>query len=252
MRYWLAKVRQVRTKLGILLLAALSTAMAQDWRTVRPSGYVNDFAQVMDAGEAQQLNRYLDQLEKSTGAEVAIVTLPNLGGVPVEEVATRLYERWGIGKRGKDEGALFLLAIAERRSRLEVGYGLEPILTDAMAGDLLRAMRPALRQGQYGAALQEAAEALGAKIAGAKGVALNGAPRTVRRPTSGESIPWPALVILVLVLLLLFRAGRGGYTGRRGGYYRSGGGFGGYSGGGGSWGGFGGGRSGGGGASSSW
>ena len=263
-----------RRTLGVALVCAVFAACASaqvDTSKLKPSGYVNDFAGVVDPGAKAALERYCADVEKSTGAQMAIVTIENLAGEPVEDVANRLYHEWGIGQKGKDEGVLLLLGTKDRKSRLEVGYGLEPVIPDAAAGDILREMRPSLREGNFGAALQAAAAEIGERIARAKGVAIQ---RTLPRrappePTNSPGLPIPLVLIGLFVLVwMLSRGGRGGgfLTGmvlgnmmsRRGGWggYRGGGwdggGFGGGSDGGGGWGGFGGGDSGGGGASSSW
>jgi uncharacterized protein len=176
-----------------------------------------------------------------------------------------------VGQKATNEGILLLLAIGDRRSRLEVGYGLEPILPDGLAGSILREMRPALRQRNYGEAMMAAAEIIGTGIAQAKHVTLNGAglPRRVHRSVS-DSIPWPVVGGGVFLLLWLLRAGGPrGYGGFGGGGLlpglilgnmmgrstwgsRGSGGFGGFDSGDGGFGGFGGGDSGGGGASGDW
>ena len=200
---------------------------------------------------------------------MALVTIQSLNGEPVDDVANTIYRAWGVGKKGKDEGILLLLSISDRRDRLEVGYGLEPILPDGFDGEVLRAMRPALKQSQYGEAMRAAAATIGTRIAQAKGVTLDTSLRRRIQPEpSGRSIPWPLVVIGIIVLLSLLRGGGGSFGGflpgmvlgsmmGRGGRWGggSGGGFGGYDSGGdsgGGFGGFGGGDSGGGGASSDW
>jgi uncharacterized protein len=257
---------------GRILLAALallSSAHALDLNSLKPQGYVSDFASVVDPASRQKIELYCARVEKATGAQMAIVTLPTLDGEPIEDVANDLFRRWGIGKKGEDNGLLFLLVIQDRRSRLETGFGLEPIINAGEAGSTLRAMRPALRQNQYGEALWVAATALGDKIAAAKGVQIDmGAPRPRRAPEpASQDIPWPIILGgLFLLLMIMGRGGRrGGGGGGLGGFLpglilgnmmggRSsygGGGFGGYDSGD-TFGGFGGGDSGGGGASSDW
>jgi uncharacterized protein len=244
------------------LLLAATQGLALDLSQLKPQGYVSDFAKVVDNPSRESINRYLAALEKATGAQVALVTIQTLEGEPIEQVANQLYRQWGVGKKETNEGVLFLFAIKERRSRLEVGYGLEPVLPDGAAGGILRGMRPALRAGNYSEAFLEAARQLGARLAGAKGVIIDEAlpgRRAMRSEGRGlEQIPTPWLVVGGIVLLFLvaraFSGGRRRYGGgpwiSTGGF---GGGFGGSSGGGGSsWGGFGGGDSGGGGASSDW
>src|SRR5258708_39007058 len=101
---------------------------------------------------------------------MAIVTIDTLDDQPIEDVANTLFRKWGVGKKGKDEGIMLLLAIKDHRDRIEVGYGLEPILPDGFAGSVLREARVLLRQGTYGAAMFAAAEQMGSRIAAAKGI----------------------------------------------------------------------------------
>jgi uncharacterized protein len=254
------------------LLLVCSAAWAIDLTALKPQGYVNDFANVIDASSRAEIEGYCAQVEKATGAQMAIVTVPTLDGEPIEDVANDLFRRWGIGKKATDEGLLLLLAVNDRRSRLEVGRGLEPIITDATSGTMLRAMRPSLRASKYGEALYTAANVLGSRIAQAKGVTIATAQYQPRRPSQAPTeIPGAVLggLFLLLVLFLMSRRGGGGggflagmllgniLGGGGRGYRGGGGGFGGYDsggggGGGGGFGGFGGGDSGGGGASGGW
>lgn len=250
-----------------LLAAALLalTSTGADFGALKPQGYVSDFAGVVDEGARAELNAYCARVEKATGAQIALVTLPGLQGEPVEDVANLLYRKWGVGSRKSNEGVLVLLAVADRRSRVEVGYGLEDVIPDGYAGGLLRGMRPALKEQNYGAALAEAAHALGARIAEKKGVQLGGGPPlgAGRRRAEGLPVVGLGMLAVLVLLMLMFGGGRRGRPGMggalpwmmmgnlMGGGTRSGGGFGGYDSGD-SFGGFGGGDSGGGGASSSW
>ena len=252
----------------LLLCVLLSTsAFALDITKLKPTGYVNDFAHAIDAANAQRLEAYCGILERSTGAQMTIVTVDTLDGDDVADVASKLYRQWGIGQKPKDEGVLLLFAIKDKKDRAEIGYGLEAVITDADSGAILRGLRPILRQGTYGPAALAAAQQFGAMIANAKGVSLPVDPRVRTRTTvsRGPSIPWFWIIIGIFFLLSLFgRGGGGGFTGfltgmflgnmmgRGGGGGWGGGGFGGSSGGGGGFGGFGGGDSGGGGSSSDW
>lgn len=261
MRKWL--------RLGVLAGLCASAAGAKDWKALSPQGYVSDFAGVIDPASKTQLEAYGGIVERSTGAQMALVTVPSLEGEPIEDVANTIFRAWGVGQKGKNEGILLLLAINDRKSRLEVGYGLEPILPDGLDGSILREMRPALRQQHYGEAMMAAAQTIGSAIAQAKNVNLIAhLPRRIHRTTS-DSIPWPVLIGgLFLVLWLMRSGGRGGFGGGGGGGFlpwlilgnlmgrsswggRGSGGFGGFDSGDG-FGGFGGGDSGGGGASSDW
>jgi uncharacterized protein len=205
---------------------------------------------------------------------MALVTVGSLQGEPVEDVANTMFRSWGVGQKGSNEGILLLLSIADRRSRLEVGYGLEPIITDGDAGEILRAMRPYLRESRYGPALVEAAREIGTRIAQARNVALQppAQPQRPREHVRERGIPVGLIIggIVLFALLSGITGGRGGRRRNRGGFggflpglilgqmlgrsfdhRHGGGGFGGFDSGG-SFGGFGGGDSGGGGASSSW
>jgi uncharacterized protein len=261
-------------RIGLLLPVAICTLLgglrAADFAALQPQGYVNDFAEVLDQPTRDQLEQYCGRVERVTGAQIALVTLKSTEGEPVEDVANLLYRKWGVGKKPANEGALVLFVINDRRTRIEVGYGLEPIMTDGYVGGLLRSLRPSLKTGNYAQALADAATQIGEKIAVSKGVALGAsAPRRATRPRA-EGLPFGPLVIAgIIFLLFLMSRGRGGSGGGgMGGFltgmllgnilggggprYRGGGGgFGGPDSGD-SFGGFGGGDSGGGGSSSDW
>lgn len=257
---------------GILLLAATAAFAAVDVATLKPEGYVSDFSHVVDGSIRAQIERYAQRLDRAAGVQLAFVTIDTLEEEPVEDFANRLYRAWGIGKKGQDEGALVLLVVRDHRSRIEVGKGLEPIITDGTSGGILREMRPALRANDFGDAMMLAAQRLGERIAQEKGIKLDEeAPKPRRAPDPGyQQIPWPVLLFGALLLFWLIGGiGRRGGGGGGGGLLTGmilgnmmgrgmswggggrGGGFGGYDSGD-SFGGFGGGDSGGGGASSDW
>jgi len=255
---------------GALVLGlCVSAGWAVDWKALKPQGYVSDFAGVIDPATRNQLDAYCAIVERSTGAQMALVTVPSLAGEPIEDVANTLYRAWGVGQKGKNEGILLLLAVNDRRDRLEVGYGLEPILPDGLDGSILREMRPALRRKDFGDAMMAAAQTIGSAIAKAKNVQLLARLPRRNRPGGSIQIPWPLLIGGFFLVLWLMRAGgpRGFGGGGGGGFLpwlilgnimgrstwgsRGSGGFGGFDSGDG-FGGFGGGDSGGGGASSDW
>lgn len=253
----------------VVLLWAVAAAWATDYAALQPEGYVSDFARVVAPAERTALEQYCARLEAQTGAQLAVVTLDTISGEPIEDVANSMFRRWGVGQKGKNEGILLLLVIQDRKMRMEVGYGLEPIIPDGFAGSVLRSMRPSLREQRYGEALIEAVRTAGSRIAEAKGVNLDTSLPARRTHRTRQSIPWPLVMFGIFILLLLL--GGGGRRGRRGGSgtdillamlagnmmgrsmggRSSGGGFGGWDSHD-SFGGFGGGDSGGGGASSGW
>jgi uncharacterized protein len=237
-----------------------------------PTNYVSDFAGVLSAQTQNTLNRLCTQLDRQAHAQVAVVTIKSLDDEPIEDFATALEDKWKVGKKGTDRGLLLILAVNDRKYRIEVGYGLEGILPDGRVGDIGRQMVPYLRQNDYNGAVTMAVQQIANIIATDAGVTLDLGPRPARAPPQPvQQLTLGQVVILGLVLMgiifLLARlggsgllgfligmfmggGGGGGWGGRGGGGSGWGGGGGGGDGGG--FGGFGGGSSGGGGASGSW
>jgi uncharacterized protein len=122
----------------------------------KPAGRITDLANVIDAGTESQLDQRLDQLEQKTSHEVAVVTVASLDGAPVEDYAVRLFKEWGIGQAKQDNGVLVLVAPNEREMRIEVGYGLEGILPDGLAGEIIRdTFIPAFRDNDYNRGIRD-------------------------------------------------------------------------------------------------
>jgi uncharacterized protein len=123
------------------LVAAIAVAVAVlELHAALPSprGPVNDLAHVLDASTLSELTALVADVREKTTAEIAVVTVPSLDGMSVEDYASKLFNAWGIGKKGRDNGVLVLVAPAEHRMRIEVGYGLEPVLPDGLAGEIIR------------------------------------------------------------------------------------------------------------------
>jgi uncharacterized protein len=253
--------------IALTLIGARATA--QDLPAL--TGPVNDFAQILSPNVSATLDQRIRALQAASGDVVVVATVKTFAPYgSIEEYALRLFEKAGIGEKDKHNGALVVLALNERRVRIEVGYGLEEFITDGYAGETIREfMLPSFRQGDYGGGLLAGTTRVIQRIADARGVTLQNVPRAARdsKPTGG-GIPIGLLLFLALFVVppLLRAMFSGGATGRRGGWSGgpwsgwSGGGFGGGGfggggfggGGGGGFGGFGGGSSGGGGASSGW
>lgn len=240
--------------LALVSLAFVTAPTAIGASLPRPAGYVSDYAGVLDARARAGLNELLLRLERKTGAEVAVVTVRSLDGGDIDSYASALFSEWKIGKKGKDNGVLIVVAIEERAWRIEVGYGLEGLLPDGLCGQIARErMIEPFRDGRFGDGLTAGALAVAAVIAKDAGTSLEeiGGPsgyETGARPAGGRrAFSWWRLLFFLIMIpivirnpwLLLFMMG-----GRGGGW--SGGGFGG------GFGGFGGGMSGGGGASGRW
>jgi len=124
---------------------------------LKPSGFVNDFAAILDKQDAIALDNFCRDIESKTGVEIAVVTIETLGGRSIETYANEIFNSWGIGKKGKDNGVLFLVSVRDRKVRIEVGYGLEPVLTDGICGQIIRdIIAPEFRKNNYFAGLKNA------------------------------------------------------------------------------------------------
>ena len=264
--------------LGIIATAAglLLGGGQHPGKTVQlsPHGYVNDFAGVLNIETKQRLEALCTEVDQKAHAQIAIVTVTSLDGESVEQFTVDLAMGWGIGPKGNSRGVLLLLAPSEHKYRIEVGYGLEPILPDGKVGSFGREAVPLLRASDYSGALMLMTRRVAETIAADKNVTLatlSELPNPPsRKSSSGGGLGFLAAVILLIFFFVIIPRllRRPGYRGRRAGWFGgpfywggggwSGGGFGGGSswgggsGGGGSFGGFGGGSFGGGGASGSW
>lgn len=237
---------------------------------------VNDFASVIDPATREELDRRLRALKEATGDVLVVTTVRTFQPYgSIEEYAVRMFENAGrgVGDKSKDNGMLLVVAVDDRKVRIEVGYDLEGIIPDGYAGQTIReAVAPAFRRGAYGEGLLAAATRLINRIGEARGVAIPDVPVERAAAPDGESqFPWTLIFWIVVMLIVSSRGNRrrrrrywgngpwsnwtggvgpfggGGFSGSGGTFGGGGGGFGG-----GGFGGFGGGRSGGGGASGGW
>ena len=262
----------VRLQTAAVVLALALAGVADGWAQALPSltRPVNDFAGVVDGPSAEAMDRLIRALDAKTTDAVVVVTVDSIAPYAnAAEYAVTLFEQAGIGRKGRDNGLLVLLAVKERQVRIETGYDLEAIITDGFAGETSReVMVPYFRQGAYGPGLRAGVERLVRRIAEARGVTLDGLPADEGPAVEMRLPPGWLIVLALVVLVLIIRAstsgsgrarrhtgdwGRGNWSGWGGGVGGFGGGsFGGGGLGGGGFGGFGGGRSGGGGGGASW
>ena len=232
------------------------------------TGRVVDNAHILSADTAQKLDSKLAQLEATTGHQLVVATVPDLQGVEIEDYGYQLGRAWALGKKGVNDGVILLVAPKERKVRIEVGYGLEPVLTDALTSVILTTkVLPQFKAGRMEQGVVDGAEAIVQQLAlpadQAQAVASQAAqPVKPQRGPSSAHIPIVFIIIVIFwvlsgILRLGGRRGRGGggmwwllplllsSSGRRGGGDWGGGGGGGFGGGGG-------GSFGGGGSSGSW
>jgi len=255
------------------------SARAQKIKDLKPQGYVDDFANVLSSGTKQKLNALCAEVDQKAQAQLAVVTVKSLNGESVEQFSIDLATQWGVGPKQQSRGVMILVAPNDRKYRIEVGYGLEPILPDGKVGGFGRQAVPYLQHNDFDGAISLMTQQVASAIAADKGITLDslaGAPRAPARvPDSSRGMPIGIRTIFTLIFLLfpllgfilrLLFSGRSATTRSRryggwwmggpwyggglgGGSWGGGGGFGGSSGG---FGGFGGGSFGGGGASGSW
>ena len=117
---------------SLLCVSLMAPPTAPAAELPKPHGLVTDLAGVLDADGKAGIEALLRETEQNTSAEIALATVPSLDGRTVEDYANALFNEWGVGKRGKDNGVLVLVAPTERKIRIEVGYGLEPVLPDGL------------------------------------------------------------------------------------------------------------------------
>ncbi len=104
----------------------------------KPQGFVNDFAKVLSVEQVSTLNKTLSDFSSQTTNQISVVTIPALGDETIETYAVKLFEEWKIGQKGRDNGVLFLIAPTDKKVRIEVGYGLEGVLTDAQSNGIIQ------------------------------------------------------------------------------------------------------------------
>jgi uncharacterized protein len=260
-----------RWMLLLVLVAVATPAAAQNFPQL--SGRVVDAANLLTPQDKDALTQKLAALEQSTSRQLVVATVPDLQGYPIEDYGYQLGRTWGIGQKGANNGVILLVSKNDRKVRIEVGYGLEPILTDAFSSQIIQdRIVPAFKQGDYPGGINAGVDAIAAQLQAPPEAQEKAVQQAVARQkhahhSSGSFVP---LIFWAIILLFIIIPGvRGRRYGRRhgsgwpvviwgpgmgggwGGGSSSGGGWGGFSGGGGGFSG-GGGSFGGGGASGGW
>jgi len=133
----------------------------------RPSGFVNDYAGIISSAVKQQLEQTLINFKAESSNEISVVTINNLGGDSIENFAVKLFEEWGIGQKDKDNGVLILISKEDKEMRIEVGYGLEGVLTDAQSWWIIQnVMKPAFQKGDFDLGISNAVDKIITAIRG--------------------------------------------------------------------------------------
>ena len=263
----------MRRLLALMLLLLAAPLAAQEFPAL--TGRVVDAANILPPEVEAEITARSEAIEKQTTAQLVVATVPSLQGYEIEDYGYRLGRHWGIGQKrtaGKDgaatgdNGVILLVAPNERRVRIEVGYGLEPILTDALSSVIIqRAILPEFKAGNMPAGVLAGFDAIAKQVELPADEAAQNVANAERQAASGDDEGFPFGLILFLIILAIWmimasRRSKGGRRARRGGpivIWGPGMGGGGWGGGGGGWGGgggFGGGGGGfgGGGASGGW
>jgi uncharacterized protein len=261
-----------RNKLLVLIVAAvvlfLNAAVVSAEVAVpdRPFNHVVDLAGIIDANMEDGLNRYLLELEQKTTAQMVILTINSLEGESIDDLSLSIaHDKWKLGQKDKENGALLLVSLQDRKYRFEIGYGLEGVIPDSLAGSIGRQyLVPYFKKGDYSTGITAAAIAMINEVAADAGVAITGMPKLRGRSSNQNGsaqrreptllgtifsvlffigliylfIKHPRLLMLFFMMSMMGGGRRSGWSG--------GGGFGGGSFGGGGGGGFGGGGAGGG------
>lgn len=208
----MAKTAVFLMVISISFICFLSPIKAQDIDYPDYTGYVNDFAGLMDSASTADLEMLIDGVEKGTGAEIAVVTIDSLEGITIEEYAVELFAYWGIGKADEDNGILILVALLDREVRIEVGYGLEGVITDLEAGRIIDGIIvPNFKEENYNRGIYDAVITISNQIYGEEELIAIGEEQ---EPSSGSGgfftgLPWgfvccfPIFFIIFLIVFLV-------------------------------------------------
>ncbi len=206
----------IKILLFLICLASCLPAQASD--IPRPQGWVNDFADCISRDYRDKINTLISELKEKTSAEIAVVTVSSIAPYDETEYARMLFDSWRPGEKGKDNGVLILLALKERRWRIETGYGLEGVLPDGLCGQIgRRYMVPRFKEGNFSQGLYHAAVEISRIIASDAGVSLNEPDIEVAGRVSAATplfmyiflplfffiwnLPWPFFIGLPVTLL---------------------------------------------------
>lgn len=163
-----SKVNKSKLKKGLFFaffLVFFANAFALDVPALK--GRVNDYANVISKNDEKELTEYLVSLDEQTGIQIAVLTIPSLKGEDIAAFGVKVAEKWKLGKDGEDNGALLLVAMDERELRIEVGYGLEGLLTDAKCGLIIRnVIIPEFKDGNYSDGIVKGVQNMGGIASG--------------------------------------------------------------------------------------
>ena len=186
----------------VALFAFLSSADPRAADVPYLTGRVVDDAQILSVGARARLTAALRAHEDATTNQIVVLTVPTIQPESIEEYAVKVVETWRIGQKGKDNGVLVVVVPQDRKMRIEVGYGLEPMLTDGACGEIIRAvMTPAFKQGNYDKGVEDGVVAIIARLEGRNilpGSEVRGSSASRREVTRFQTpnLPWQIRILM--------------------------------------------------------
>ncbi len=169
----------IRSILSVLLLitSVPSVGAAEEKSDqIQPKGYVNDYANVIDAGTKDRLTTLCMELDRKTHAQITVVTVQTLGGASINTYATSLFNRWGVGHMDDNRGVLILLSLSDHKYRIEIGRGFESLFPNDRVARIGAEMIPDLKKQKYSEAVMHSTSVMAAIIAEERGVRLTALP----------------------------------------------------------------------------
>jgi uncharacterized protein len=212
----------VKRFLAGLTLAAIMISSPLFAATVPAlKGRVNDYAKIIRDSDEREIEEYLAEIEQASGVQIAVLTMPSLDGDDIASFGIKVADKWQLGDKEKDNGAILIVAYAEHDLRIEVGDGLEGSLTDAKCGLILRnVIVPEFKNGNYSGGIKKGVMNMGAIATGDES-AVSRSVREGEDKSSNDLIPvFAILVWLIFVLSMICANARRGR--RRGRYYHNG------------------------------
>jgi uncharacterized protein len=175
----------------------------------KPGNYVVDLADIIDNSSEYKLNQYLQELEQKTTAQLVVLTIKSLEGGSIDDFSiTIAHDRWKLGQKGKDNGVLFLISLKDKKYRIEVGYGLEGVIPDSLAGTIGRNyLVPFFRKGEYSKGVYVTALALANEIAADSGVKITGMPKikgSAQRTGKDQPVSLMGKIISLVFFVIMF------------------------------------------------
>ena len=205
-----------KNKTAILIFSIFMILCAKAFSLSVPQaqGYVNDYAKILRTNEKNKISSYLENLYDSTGIQIAVLTIPSLNGEDLEVFSLKVAEKWQIGNKDKDSGALLLIALKDRKMRIETGYGLEGKLTDAKCGLIIRnVLAPEFRNENYGKGILKAVQNMGGIASDDEALVSKSVKDSNNSEDEDRAFPFFGALIIMFFWYLIFSS----FAKRRGG-----------------------------------